>query len=241
MTRRTLEVDPVTYARIAAVLWLLEGLTAVFGQFFVLGRLVVHGDAVATAANILGQQTLFRLGFASSLVAVALHVALALAFYWLLKPVNRKIALLATFVLLVGCGLQAIASLFHLAPLLILEGGRSLGALTIEQLQALASLFLRLNAHAFNSYLVFFGLWCTLVGYLIAQSTFLPRVIGLLMVLAGLGYLTLLYAPLANFLHPYNMAMAAPGELGLLLWLILKGVDARSWREQAGAPYALGP
>jgi len=234
MTGHNIESSPQVYARIAGVFYLLESLTAVFGQFFVLGRLVVHGDTAATAANILGHEPLMRLGFASSLMAVAFHIAWALLFYELLKPVNRHVSLLATFVILVGCAIQALASLLYLAPLLVLADGSSLSAFTAEQLQALALVFLKLNGQAFNIYLAFFGFWCVLVGYLIFKSTFLPRVIGLLMVFAGLGYLTLLSAPLANYLYPFNMAIAGPGEISLLLWLLVKGVNVRKWKEKAG-------
>lgn len=234
MTGHNIESSPQVYARIAGVFYLLESLTAVFGQFFVLGRLVVHGDTAATAANILGHEPLMRLGFASSLMAVAFHIAWALLFYELLKPVNRHVSSLATFVILVGCAIQALASLLYLAPLLVLANGSSLSAFTPEQLQALAFVFLKLNGQAFNIYLAFFGFWCVLVGYLIFKSTFLPRVIGLLMVFAGLGYLTLLSAPLANYLYPFNMAIAGPGEISLLLWLFVKGVNVRKWKEKAG-------
>jgi hypothetical protein len=101
--------------------------------------------------------------------------------YELLKPVNRNLSLLAAFVILVGCAIQALTSLLYLAPLLILRGGSSLSTFTAEQLQALALMFLKLNAYAFDIYLVFFGLWCVLIGYLIFKSTFLPRVLGVLL------------------------------------------------------------
>jgi hypothetical protein len=233
VTSRTIETAPQAYARLAGVFFLLEGTTAVFGQIVVPGRLVVPGDAAATAANILGHESLYRLGFASALTAAALHVAWALLFYWLLKPVNQNVSLLATLVMLVGCALQAVASILLIAPLLVLESASSLSAFSAEQLQALALVFLRLNAQAFNGYLVFFGFWCLLVGYLIARSTFLPRIIGLLMILAGLGYVTYLSEPLGKALSPFNLVSAAPGELSLLLWLLVKGVNVRAWQESA--------
>ena len=228
MPVRTLEQSPQTCARLAGVFYLLESLAAVFVLYAVLGRLVVHGDAAATAANILGHTLLYRVGFACALLSVVFHVVWALLFYELLKPVNRRVALLATFVMLVGCALQALAGLLYFAPLLVLTGGSSLGAFSADELQALAFVFLKLNAQAFNSYLVFFGIWCGLVGWLIAGSVFLPRIIGWLMVLAGLGYLTLLSAPLANYLHPWNLALAGPGEISLLLWLLIRGVNPRA-------------
>lgn len=232
MIGHTTETSPQAYARTAGVFYLFEGVTAVFGQMFVLGKLVVPGDVAATAANILGHETLFRLGFASSLMAVAFHIALALLFYELLKPVSRNVSLLAMFLILVGCATQALAGLLYAAPLIVLTGGSVFSAFTTEQLQALAIVFLKLNGQSFNAYLVFFGMWCALVGYLIVRSTFLPRIIGLLMMVAGLGYLTLLWPPLATYLYPFNLAVAAPGEISLLLWLLVKGVNVPKWKEE---------
>jgi hypothetical protein len=93
--------------------------------------------------------------------------------------------------------MQALASLLYLAPLLILQGGSSVSAFTPEQLQALALLFLKLNQYAFNIDLVFYGMWCVLTGYLIFRSTFLPRILGVLLAIGVLGYVTYLCPPLA--------------------------------------------
>jgi hypothetical protein len=157
----------------------------------------------------------------------------AILFYQLFKPVNRSIPLLAAFVMLMGCAMWTLCALFSLAPLLILKGTTCLSAFAPEQLQTLALVLLRLNAQAFDVGLVFFGLWCILIGYLIARSTFLPRIIGGLYALAGVGYLTLLWQPLAKYLYPYNLALAGPGEISLLLWLLVKGVNVPKWKEQA--------
>jgi len=213
---------------------LLEAVTAAFGQVIVLNRLVVDGNAAATAANILGHERLFWLGFTSSLVGVGFHIAWAFLFYELLKPVNKSLSLLAVFVVLVDCAIQAITSLFHLAPLLILQGGSSLSAFTREQLQALALLFLKLSAYAFQIDHVFFGFWCVLTGYLIFKSTFLPRVLGVLFAISGLGWVTYLSPPLANYLFmPYIAAASALGEIPLELWLIVMGVNVERWKEQS--------
>jgi hypothetical protein len=235
MMDRIAEASPRFKARLAGVFQLLESLTATFGQVVVLGRLVVFGDAAATTANILGHERLFWLGFASSLIGVAFHIAWALLMYELLKPVNRSLSLLAAFVGLVVCALQALTSLLYLAPLLILQGGSSLSAFTAQQLQALALIFLKLNAYAFDIDLVFFGLWCVLTGYLIFRSTFLPRLLGVLLAIDGLGWMTYLYPPLAYQLFPLIAAAAALGEIPLELWLIVKGMNAQRWKEQASA------
>jgi len=233
---RIAETSPRFKARMAGVFQLLEALTAASPGVFVLGRLVVSGNAAATAANILGHERLFWVGFASSLIGVACHIAWAFLMYELLKPVNRSVSLLAAFVILVACAIQALTSLFYLAPLLILTGGSSLSAFTPQQLQALALMFLKLNDYANDIYLVFFGLWCVLTGYLIFRSTFLPRILGVLLAISGLGWVTYLHPPLAYHLFiPYIAVASALGEIPLELWLIVMGVNAQRWKEQASA------
>jgi hypothetical protein len=219
----------------AGVFQLLESLTATFGQVIVLGRLVDSGNAAATAANILGHERLFWLGFASSLVAVVFHIVYALLFYDLLKPVSRRVSLLALLVLLVASAIQAVTGLLYLAPLLILQGGSSVSAFTSAQLQALALVFLKLNAYALNVHLVFFGLWCVLTGYLIFRSTFLPRVLGVLLVISGLGWLIYLFPPVAYRLFLFIAAASALGEIPVEFWLMVMGVNVQRWKEQASA------
>ena len=236
MTDRITEASPRFKARMAGVFQLLEAVTASFPGVFVLGRLVVDGNAAATAANIVGHERLFWLGFASSLIGVACHVAWALLMYELLKPVNKSLSLLAAFFVLVCCAMQALTSLFYLAPFLILQGGSSLSAFTAEQLQSLALMFLKLNQYAYNIDLVFFGLWCVLTGYLIFRSTFLPRILGVLLAISGLGWVIYLYPPLAYHLFiPYIASASALGEIPLEFWLIVKGVNVERWKEQASA------
>jgi Domain of unknown function (DUF4386) len=227
--------SPLLKARMAGVCQLLEALTAAFGEVIVPGWLIVSGNAAATAANILGHERLFWLGFASSLIGVAFHIAWALLMYELLKPVSRSLSLLASFVILVGCAIQALTSLLYVAPLAVLQGGTSLGAFTPEQLQALAFAFIKLNTYAFDIYLVFFGLWCILIGYLIFRSTFLPRVLGVLLTISGLGWMVYLSPPLAHHLWPFIAAASAVGEIPLELWLIVVGVNVQRWKDQASA------
>jgi Domain of unknown function (DUF4386) len=235
------EASPRSLARMAGVCQLLEGTTATFGQVTVFGSLVVFRNAAATAANILAHEQLFWLGFASSVIGVVFHIAWALLLYDLFKPVNRRVSLFAAFVILVGCAIQALASVLYLAPMLILNAGNSFSAFTTEELQALAYVFVRLNGYAFNTYLVFFGLWCVLIGFLIFRSTFMPRVLGVLLAIAGLGWMMYLVPPLAIHLFiPYIAGASAVGEIPLLLWLLVVGVNVQRWNEQASAR-ARGP
>ena len=117
---------------------------------------------------------------------------------------------------------------------MILAGAHSFSAFSVEQLQAEALILLNWNAQAYNTYLVFFGLWCMLTGWLVFRSTFLSRILGVLFALAGLGYATYLYAPLARELFPYNLVVGI-GELAFLVYLFTVGVNVRRWNEVAHA------
>lgn len=235
MTARIAQASPQSKARIAGACWLMTFLTSMYAMF-VGGRLVVSGDAAATAANLLSHESLFRSGSAAILISTAFYLAVTVLVYELLKPVNRTISLLAAFFSLAGCAVGALGCLFDLVPFVLLRGGQYLSVFTVEQLQALALMFLKVRVQANdNIALVFFGLHCLLVGCLILISTFLPRIIGALMVLAGLGWLTFLAPPVARSLSPYIMLPGAVGELSLTLWLLVKGVNVERWNEQTRA------
>jgi hypothetical protein len=178
MTERITEVSPRLKARIAGAFYLLTFLTGGFALF-------VRGS----------------LGLVAGLIAGACYVAVTLLFYYIFKPVNKSLSLLAAFISLVGCAI---------GPL---------------------SLFVHAASHI--SPLVFFGFYCFLTGYLIFRSTFLPRILGVLMAFAGLGWLTFLSPPFANLLSPYIFAPGILGEGALTLWLLVIGVNEQRWKEQA--------
>ena len=223
---------PGVIARVIALLYLFESAASLAGQLIIPGRLVVRRDAAATARNILANEALFRVGIAGALLSVAFHILTGVLFYYLLKPVSRTFALLTVSLLVVASGIQASAALMQSGALVALRGTVSLGAFAVEQRDAIALLLLDWNDETYNFYLVFFGLWCIALGVLMMRATFLPRILGAGMVLAGVGYLPYLYPPLANFLYPYNLALGV-GELALVLWLVIRGVDAQRWTEAA--------
>lgn len=227
------ELSPRAKARLAGVFEALEGLTSAFGQVNVLGSLIVVGSAAATATNILQHEALFRWGFASSLLAVAFHLGWGFLFYQLFRPVNRSVSFCAVLVLLIVCAIQAVTALLYLAPLLVLTAGSSLSALTQQQLEALAYMFLKLNGLAFDTDLVFFGLWCVLIGYLIFRSTFLPRILGVLLAIDGLGWMTYMWPPLGHYLFPAIAVACGVAEIPLQLWLLIFGVNNERWKAQA--------
>jgi hypothetical protein len=148
---------------------------------------------------------------------------------------NRSLALLAAFFSLVGCAIQALGSLFQVAPFVVLGRSPYLSVFKVEQLQALALMLLKLSAQTSYIYLVLFGLFNLLIGCLIFRSTFLPRILGGLMALSGLGWLTFLSPPLANYVLPYVEVLGILAEALLMLWLLVKGVNEQRWKEQASA------
>jgi hypothetical protein len=152
--------------------------------------------------------------------------------------VNRSLSQLAYVFSIVGCTISAVNCLLHFAPLIVL-GGLGPAAFTADQLQSLALMVLQLSAEGLNVCMVFFGFYCLLIGYLILKSTFLPRIIGALLVLAGLCYLVNSFA---NFLVPAFAARIYPyilipgvAELVLAFWLLVMGVNVPRWKEQASA------
>jgi hypothetical protein len=232
--QRITAVPPRARARITGSIYLLFFLTAFLGEFFtqqagVSGLGTLPGDAAATAANILAHESFYLLGVALGLISTACYVAVTALFYQLFRPVSRGLAFMAAFFGLVGCAITAFGSLFQLAPLAVLGGSPYLSVFTVKQLQAMALLFLHLNAQVGSIALVFFGLFQILIGYLIFRSTFLPRILGVLMALAGLGWLVFLAPPLAALLLTYLEVLGILAEALLMLWLIVIGVNAERW------------
>ncbi|HEY2236018.1 MAG TPA: DUF4386 domain-containing protein [Candidatus Angelobacter sp.] len=235
MTERTKKSSLSLMARVAGTLYLLTMLTGIFAEGFVSGRLVVSGDAAATAANILAHKGLFQLGFAVYLIEMACQTAMTALFYRLLKPAGRSVSLVAAYLGLTGCVIKTLSRLFFITPLFILGGAHYLSVFSTQQLQALALLFLKVNDHGAGIALVFFGFYALLTGYLMIRSTFLPRILGVLSVLGGLGWLSFLYPPLGYRLFPYIAAFGLLGALSLIVWLLVKGVNEQRWSEQAEA------
>jgi len=235
MVGRLEETSPRFKARITGVLYFLTILTGIFAGGFLSGRLVVGGDAAATATNILMHKNLFQLGFAVFLIEMACNVAMTALFYDLLKPAGRSVSLVAAFLGLTGCVIKTFSRVFFIVPLYVLGGAHYLSVFSAEQLQALALLFLKVNDRGAAIALVFFGFYALLTGYLIIKSTFLPRILGVLSVFGGLGWLSFLYQPLGYRLFPYVVSFALLGAASLILWLLAFGVNEQRWKEQAGA------
>ncbi|HSZ61603.1 MAG TPA: DUF4386 domain-containing protein [Terriglobales bacterium] len=225
---------PYPKTRITSVVYLLYFVTVMSATFFMKG-LVVSDDAAATANNILAHESLFRTSFAINLIATALYITVTALFYELFRPVNKNLALLAAFFSLVGCAIQAVGYVCFLAPFTLLGAAQYLSVFKLEQLQALVLTFLKLRSQAEQIGLVFFGFFDLLIGCLILRSTFLPRILGALMALAGLGWMMFLSPPLGNNLAHYILPLGFLAEFLLMVWLLVKGVNVQRWQEQASA------
>ena len=237
MTRRTTGSSPLLQARIAGFLYLIVIGGGAFAELFVRGRLVVHGDAAATAHNILAHQMLYRWGFAVELFYCVLNVPLTVIFYNLFKVVNRNVALMMVILDLVVNTVESVSLLAHFAPLLLLGGGHHLSAFSVEQLLAASYVSIQLFEHGFAIALLFFGFDCFAMAFLIYKSTFFPRFIGVLLAIEGVGYVVnssaLFLAPeLQPRIFPY-FAPTAIAEVVLALWLLVMGVNIQRWQEQA--------
>ncbi len=217
---RIAEASPGVKARIAGGLWLLCIIASV-GGFIAAASLIVANDAAATAKNILANESLFRIGFAADLISGLSYLGATVFLYYVLKPVSKSLSLLAAFFGLAGVAIGA------------------LGWVT-SQLQAMSMISLKLQMQVFSIGMVFFGIQCILMGCLVARSTYLPRILGVLLAIGGTSYVI---ASFSNFLLPlfgarlipFIMPVALIGEGSLTLWLLVKGVNEQRWYEQAGA------
>ena len=231
---RTAEMTPRTKGRFAGGLYLLTIITGVYAQAFISDRLVVSRDAATTAANILANQSFYTLGFTIYLIEMACQVATVVLFYQLLKPVSRTGAMLAAAFELIGCGIKIFSRLFYFAPLVVLGGSASyLSVFNKEQLDAIALLLLRINDNGAAIALAFFGFSTLLQGWLIYRSGFLPRWLGVIGIIGGIGWLTFLSPPLGGRLFLYVALYALIGSAATIGWLLTVGVDEQRWRQRA--------
>ena len=218
-------------AIVAGFSFLIMTIAAIFAIYFVLDNLKVPGDAAATANNIMASETLFRVGICSLIIVLICDLVVAWALYVFLIQVNKSLSLLTAWLRMVYAAFLGIALLNFVIILLLLSGADYLIAFDTAQLHAQVLLFL----NAFNDIwaigLVIFGLHLFLLGYLVLKSGFIPKILGILLIIASLGYLisnlaTLLLPRYENYKAIIEFVFIIPmfgGEIGLALWLLFKG------------------
>ena len=239
MANGTVKRSPRLKARIAGVLYVIIIALALFAPFPVAPSWLVRGDVSAALTKILASKSLYSLGGVAELIVYACDLGVALIFYELLKPVSKSLALLALFFRLTFVAIASANVLNHFAPLLLMSGAEYLASFNPDQLRTLAVTFIRLHTIGFDIALVFFGFHCVMVGYLFFRSIFFPRILGALLALAGLCYLTNSFASFLSpafvaHLLPYTLVLGV-GEVLLPIWLVVVGVNVPRWKKQASA------
>jgi hypothetical protein len=214
-------------ARIAGLLYLLASIIGFFCLAYVPGKLIVSGDATATANHIRASETLLRFGIASELTSFIIFIFVVLALYRLFKAVSEKHAVAMATLLLVSIPVSLLNVLNEIAALILVSGADFLSAFEKGQLDALAYLFLRLHRQGFILAEIFWGLWLFPFGVLVIRSGFIPRFLGVLLFIAGFGYLassftSLLLPSYRHLVDQFAMVLTA-GELPIIFWLLIWG------------------
>jgi hypothetical protein len=238
----SVDTSPQLYARLGGALYLIVIVFGLFAEGFVNDKLIVSGDAAATARNIMAAPMLWKLSVAGNLIVPVCAVAQTWIYYLLLRPVSKSLVLLSVFFSLVSLSVEAVSKLFLLVVVPTLGNAAYLHAFEPQQLQALAYLALKSHDIAFNIALIFFGCACLVDGYLIFKSRYLPRLVGILLQIAGVCYLVACFASLfapavANLLIPAILIPPLIGESGMCLWLLIKGVNVTKWNERIRMGY----
>lgn len=230
------EMTPTAKGRLGAVLLLLTIIGGIAAQAFISDRLViVTGDAAATARNIVANPNLIRLAYAIFMVEMACQVATTAVMYDLMKPVDSSLARTAAVFGFLGSGFKTFARLFFYAPLFVLGSAPYLAAYDAKQLEALAYLLIRIQAQGTQIALIFFAVGTLITGYLTFRSTFLPRVLGVVSMIGGTGWLMFLYPPLGSKLFMPIVLFALVSCAMSIGWLLIRGVDDKKWHEMAAA------
>jgi hypothetical protein len=230
-----------TYARITGALLLITLVAGGFGELFVPSRLIVSADAARTASNIIASDSLFRLGFAGYLLEAFCDITLTLLLYLLLRPVREDVALLATLFRVVSTATFAVTELFYFAASLPLRGAEYLKTFSPDQLNTLALLSLKAYGLGGGIFMAFYGVASMLLGYLMIQSGYLPRILGALLALSGLAFVVYNFALVLAPRYAWSGLLAPAGVavVSLGLWLIVRGVDVAKWDEQAALARSL--
>jgi len=234
MTNKERINSPQKIARVAAFVFLIIFCQGMASELFIRPAIIVPGDAATTVNNIMASGSLFRLSLVSDLIRQMFMMVLLLLLYKLLKPVNKNIASLMVIFALVCVPITMLNELNHFAALLLSSGAGYLRAFETDQLHALVMFFLDLRKYG-TSIPQVFSLWVLFLGYLVFKSGFLPRILGILLIIGGLCYTVqaVLFFLFPNFDLMIFGLFAFIGELLFYLWLLIKGVNVDEWEKRA--------
>ena len=225
-----------TYARVTGLLLALSMVFGFLGEWYIPSQFM-SADAATTAQRITSSPLLYRFGFATYLVEAICDIGLALLFYVLLKPVSKPLALAAAFFGLVSTALYGVAEIFYFAPTILLSNASYMKAFSPDQLNALTMVSLRLFSRVGMIFLSLYGIATILRGYLIYRSGYLPKLIGVLLMIGGVGFVAKNFTMVLAPAYSSNVLIAGmfPAGLALTLWMIVKGVDVAKWEARAAS------
>jgi len=218
-------------ARVAGAIYLSMVVTGPFTLIYIPSTLIVRGNASATANNILAHETLFRFGIVADLMTSVIFICLVMALYRLFSSVNQTIASLMVALVLVSAAVGFVNGLNYIAALTLFRGADFLAVLEKPQRDALDMLFLRLDGQGNVINEIFWGLWLLPFGLLVMRSRFLPRILGVWLIINGFAYVVLSFTGLLSPQH-YEVAFrsafpALLGEVAIMLWLVIKGAKVQ--------------
>jgi len=215
-------------ARLAGLLYLILVITGVFSIMFVSSQIIVLGDVVATAKNIIAKEFLFRTGIINDLISNTIFVLLVLVLYKMFKQINEYQAKLMVALVIVQIPAVFIMESLNITSLMIFKG-ELLQTFGINQRQDLAMLFIKINDYGTLTIEIFWGLWLLPFGLLVYKSRFIPRIFGILLIIAGIAYMnssliSLLFPGYSAIVNQPTLLLVAIGEISITLWLLIKGV-----------------
>jgi len=232
---KAIEVNTISIqrmAKIAAGLYLLITVLAIYTHFYVPGELIVKGDATLTANNIAANQAHFRGGIFSELILLLSEVVLSLILYVIFKPVNKTLSLISAVSRLIMTTIHGFNVLNKIFVIVLLSGAGYLSVFEPDELNALVMFFLDGYRFGFGLGIVFLGLHAVILGYLIYVSGYFPKILGVLFMFAALGYFVDSFSQLlvSNYIpgQPFVAIPIALAELAFPLWLLFKGVKIES-------------
>ncbi len=237
MTVSEKEFSPQPYARAAGLAYLIIIVAGALGELFIRNKLIVSGDPAATARKIADSPLLWRMGIAGDLIMHVCDLIVAMVYYTLFKKVNKQLALLALLFGMIQTAVLVANKMNLMIPFFLSGSEAYLKAFSAEQLQAWSYLAIKAHGYGFGIGLIFFGFECLVDGYLIFKSGFLPKFLGVFILIAGLCYLLhsfalILFPHVADMIFQVTIAPVFIAELSMSLWLLFKGVNLTRWNER---------